>query len=89
MDVERRLVAQRRPVLALRLRDDWLGPAASLGWLLGKMPHAVQQTDVIAPDDLQGRPADHFAWMKQPGAIASRIARWIDARDTAFTPPRS
>jgi len=88
-DFERRLAGQRQPVLALRLRDDWLGPAASLGWLLGKMPHAVQQTDVIAPHDLQGRPADHFGWMKQPGAIASRIACWIDARDTAFTPPPS
>ncbi|WP_329740781.1 alpha/beta fold hydrolase [Dyella sp. A6] len=87
VDLEQRLALLRQPVLALRLRDDWLGPAASLGWLLGKMPRALQQTDVIMPDELEGRPADHFAWMKQPDAIASRMAGWIDARNAAFLVP--
>jgi predicted alpha/beta hydrolase len=83
-DFEQRLAALRRPLLALRLRDDWLGPAASLDWLLGKMPHAPREVGVIAPADLGGLPADHFAWMKSPDAIAARIAHWVGVQDAAF-----
>ena len=83
-DFERQLAALELPVLALRLRDDWLGPAASLDWLLGKMPRARRRHELVTPEDLGGRPADHFGWMKGPEAIALRIADWIAERDTAF-----
>lgn len=84
-DLEQRLAALDLPVLALRLRDDWLGPKASLNWLLGKMPLAARQVEVIGPQELGGRPADHFGWMKTPAPIAARIAIWIAAHDRAFT----
>jgi predicted alpha/beta hydrolase len=64
------------PLLALRLSDDWLGPAASLDWLLGKMPLAQRHVEVVTADDLDG-PADHFSWMKAPAVIAERIVRWM------------
>jgi len=83
-DFEQRLAELDRPVLALRLRDDWLGPAASLDWLLGKMPHALRRHAQITPDDLVGQPADHFGWMKTPAAIAARIVDWIATHDAAF-----
>ena len=83
-DFEQRLAALELPVLAQRLRDDWLGPAASLDWLLGKMPRALRRHEQIAPEDLGGKPADHFGWMKTPEPIATRIAEWIAARDAAF-----
>jgi predicted alpha/beta hydrolase len=83
-DFEQRLAALELPVLAQRLRDDWLGPAASLDWLLGKMPHALRQRELVTPGDLGGGAADHFGWMKTPGPIAARIAEWIAAHDTAF-----
>lgn len=83
IDLERRLAALEAPVLALRLRDDWLGPAASLDWLLGKLPQAPHEVAVVAAAELGGQPADHFTWMKAPDAIAARIAHWIGALDTA------
>jgi predicted alpha/beta hydrolase len=64
------------PVLALRLHDDWLGPAASLEWLLGKLPRAAVTRDVLTRDDLHA-PADHFGWMKSPQPVAARIAGWL------------
>ena len=78
-DFERRLAALQLPVLALRLRDDWLGPAASLAWLLGKMPLASTREGIVTPDQLAGQPADHFSWMKVPGGVAAQLAAWMDA----------
>jgi predicted alpha/beta hydrolase len=79
-DLEAALRRQQAPVFAQRLRDDWFGPEASLAFLLGKMPEASQRTDVIAPEDLAGAPADHFAWMKVPSEIARRLAGWMRSR---------
>jgi predicted alpha/beta hydrolase len=79
-DIEAALRQQRAPVFAQRLRDDWFGPEASLAFLLDKMPDAPRQIDVIAPADIAGAPADHFAWMKVPAGVARRIAGWIAAR---------
>jgi predicted alpha/beta hydrolase len=79
VDLEAALRTQRAPVLALRLRDDWFGPEASLAFLLGKMPDAPRHIEVIGPDDLAGAPADHFAWMKVPQEIARRLAEWMQA----------
>ncbi|OOG40817.1 alpha/beta fold hydrolase [Rhodanobacter sp. C05] len=80
-DFEQELAASPLPVLALRLQDDWLGPQASLDWLLGKMPRANRSVEVITPPDLGGKPADHFGWMKTPEPIAARIAAWIATQD--------
>ncbi len=79
-DFEQRLAALQLPVIALRMRDDWLVPADSLDWLLGKMRPAARHVAVVAPEDQQGRPADHFSWMKQPDLVASRLAEWIAAQ---------
>lgn len=84
-DFEQALAASPLPVLALRLQDDWLGPRASLDWLLGKMPQASQRVEVITTQDLDGRPADHFSWMKTPEPIAARIASWVAAQDVGLT----
>lgn len=80
VDLEAALGRQKAPVLALRLRDDWFGPEASLAFLLGKMPEASRETDVITPADIAGAKADHFAWMKAPTEIARRLAGWMRAR---------
>ena len=68
------------PLFALRLRDDWLVPQASLDWLLDKMPRSPRQVGVVSPEDLNGQRADHFRWMKTPTPIAERMARWILSR---------
>jgi predicted alpha/beta hydrolase len=76
-DLEAALARVGAPVLALRLRDDWLGPKASLDWLLRKMPAAPQEAELVGPEALDGAPADHFAWMKKPSGIARKIASGI------------
>jgi predicted alpha/beta hydrolase len=76
-DFERGLGQLALPLLALRMRDDWLVPAPSLAWLLGKMPHNRVTQEVVTSADLDGKPADHFGWMKTPAPLASRIADWL------------
>ncbi len=83
-DFERRLANLRLPLLALRLRDDWLGPRASLDWLLGKMPLVPPHVELMAPPDMGGAAADHFSWMKTPVAVAARIVAWLGADDQSF-----
>ena len=81
-DLESKLAALQLPVLALRLRDDWLGPAASLDWLLDKLGPADHAQVLLAPQDLAGGSADHFSWMKVPAPIAARVFDWLEALDT-------
>ncbi|GLQ46588.1 hypothetical protein GCM10007862_16390 [Dyella lipolytica] len=85
VDFERQLAALELPVLALRLRDDWLVPQSSLDWLLDKMPKASQQTGIVTPEQLAGQGADHFTWMKVPDALAARLADWIEHRHAVIT----
>lgn len=78
-DFRARLAGLTQPVLGLRLRDDWLGPAGSLDWLLRRMPLAARRHQVLAPADLDGVAADHFSWMQAPEAVARHIAGWMAA----------
>ncbi len=82
VDFEHLLSRLRVPVLGLRMQDDWLAPQASLSWLLGKMPASPSVQQVITGADLGSDKADHFGWMKMPGAVATRIAAWLDAQPT-------
>ena len=83
-DLEQATAALEFPLLALRMQDDWLGPVASLDWLLSKMPRTRSTRDVLTPQDLAGR-ADHFSWMKAPVPVAERIAGWIATQESAAT----
>jgi predicted alpha/beta hydrolase len=70
------LARLRQPALALRFSHDWLVPEASLRALLGKLgggTHAIETFD----DARLGARADHFRWMRQPAAVAARIAGWL------------
>ena len=73
-DLEATLAQVGVPVCALRLADDWLGPAESLDWLLGKMPAAPHEVRLMGRDDLGGVPADHFSWMKAASGVAAGIS---------------
>lgn len=74
-DLDQALAALDRPVRALALADDWLGPRSSLEFLLAKMPAAPRQ--VASFDAVQaGTRADHYAWMAQPAAVAD----WLTAQ---------
>ncbi len=64
------------PALALRFSEDWLVPEASLQALLAKLaggPHTIETFDAAR----LGTTPDHFRWMRQPTAVAGRIAGWL------------
>lgn len=73
MDLEAALAKVATPLRAVAFDDDWLGPGSSLGFLLSKMPAAPADIFALGAGDL-GTHADHFSWMKQPSAVASRLA---------------
>lgn len=83
-DLESDLARLDLPVLGIRLSDDWLAPAASLDWLLAKMPRApVSRVELTA--EALGTSADHFAWMKVPMPVAARVAAHVRASSISCT----
>jgi predicted alpha/beta hydrolase len=80
------LAALHLPIFALRLSDDWLVPAGSLTWLLGKMSRSPSTVGVLTAQDMDGQPADHFSWMKAPRPIVERVAQWMSARAAVDKP---
>lgn len=80
VNLDAALHALALPIVALRLQNDWLAPLPSLQWLLGKMPKAPRWIELIGPNDLNDVPADHFAWMKSPFALASPIAAYLNRK---------
>lgn len=79
MDLEAALRRVEAPVLGLRLADDWLGPAASLTWLLDKVPLAPRTLVTFTRGDLGVPAATHFAWMPTPDPVAATIADWVES----------
>ena len=84
VDFERQLATLELPLLALRLRDDWLAPSSSLEWLLDKLPRAHRKMGVVTPEQLAGQAADHFTWMKAPHVLVTQLADWIHGRDNVI-----
>lgn len=76
IDLETLLAEVVADVDAVLFHDDWLVPASSLRFLLTKMrPRSVNIERLDATT--LGTRADHFAWMKQPGAVAAALARHL------------
>jgi len=74
-DLEARLAGLAVSVRAVGFADDWLGPRASLDWLLQKLPRATASVSWLAKHDLGGVPADHFAWLKAPAGVVAALTR--------------
>ncbi|GAB3737507.1 alpha/beta fold hydrolase [Silanimonas algicola] len=70
-----RIAALRMPFLGLRLADDRLVPAASLHALVAATGTRSASEAVLDAARL-GVAADHFAWMREPRAVAEAIAGW-------------
>ena len=77
-DLEAGMARLARPVRALALSDDWLAPASSARFLLSKLPAADVRLAVFDRARAGAAP-DHYAWMKQPGAVADWLC--ADAGD--------
>lgn len=74
IDLEAAMAQVEIDARALVLDSDWLAPESSLRFLLSKLPRTQAQVDTLDAGRL-GTRADHFAWMKQPGAIAVALMR--------------
>jgi predicted alpha/beta hydrolase len=74
VDLERALQRVDVPVRAVAFTGDWLAPVSSLRFLLSKL--ATPTVDLRLLDDTGlGVRADHFAWLQQPGAVATALRR--------------
>lgn len=89
VDLERALRQVQVPILGVRLADDWLAPAASLAHLLDKAPLAPRTLVTLAPAELGGIPATHFAWLQAPEPVAASLARWLGALSADATDTRA
>jgi predicted alpha/beta hydrolase len=65
---------------AVLLKNDWFAPPRSMQALLDKMPRATVTTQVLDRAAL-GTNADHFAWMKQPQAVAKALSDSFESSD--------
>lgn len=72
VDLERALGEVEVHADAVLLDKDWYAPPASLRALLRKMPQSSLRMTVLDSHALGVR-ADHFAWMKQPGAVVDAL----------------
>ena len=71
-DIEAGLRALDVDAAAVAFPDDWLAPVSSLRFLLSKMPRAEASVRVLDAPAL-GVVADHFAWLRQPQAVARAL----------------
>ena len=72
--VEQQMTQLQLSCTSITLADDWLAPASSLDALLEKLPASQQQRITLDTTTLGVR-ADHFAWMRQPAAVATALLR--------------
>lgn len=80
-----RIAALDLPFLGLRLADDRLVPEASQRALIAATG-SRRATERLLDAEALGVPADHFAWMREPRAVAEAIAAWWPSGRDAVSP---
>jgi predicted alpha/beta hydrolase len=73
-DLEAALSTVEADVQAVLLDRDWFAPRRSMQALLDKLPRSLPILAMLDSKAL-GIRADHFAWMKQPGAVVDVLLR--------------
>ena len=71
-DLEAAMAGASPAIRGVLFERDWLAPPASLAGLLAKFPRGRKHVTRLGADAL-GTRADHFAWMKQPDAVAAAL----------------
>lgn len=77
IDLEAALGQVQAEAHAVLFSRDWYAPRRSMQALLDKMPRSGSRISVLDEHALGVR-ADHFAWMKQPQAVAAVLAGSTD-----------
>ena len=72
VDLEAALAQVSVEARGVLLAHDWYAPRSSLQALLDKMPRTRSHISMLDRHALGAR-ADHFAWMKQPGAVVEAL----------------
>ncbi|MET0583154.1 MAG: alpha/beta fold hydrolase [Pseudoxanthomonas sp.] len=72
IDLEAALSAVDADTRGVLMAQDWFAPRSSMQSLLDKMPRSRSRVTVLDAAALTV-PADHFAWMKQPQAVANAL----------------
>ena len=80
-----RIAALDAPFLGLRLADDHLVPPASMQALIAATGTRRASERLLSANEL-GVAADHFAWMREPRAVAAAIADWWREGAGALSP---
>lgn len=84
-DFSARLRRVQAPMLGVHLVEDRLVPEAALSALAAATAaRSVQQVRLDATT--LGLPADHFAWMRSPQAVADTLAHWWHAQRPSISP---
>lgn len=73
-DLEAALSSIEADVRAVLMERDWFAPRRSMQALLDKLPRTLPMLTTLDSTAL-GIHADHFAWMKQPGAVVDVLLR--------------
>lgn len=68
-DLEAGMATFTGDIRCVIFKDDWLAPPSSARFLTGKLPNARVAATTLDAQAL-GTKADHYAWMKRPGAVA-------------------
>lgn len=71
-DLDAAMAQFRGEVRAVSMANDWLAPPSSMAFLTGKLRNARVRATTLDAARLGAR-ADHYAWMKQPGAVAAAL----------------
>lgn len=77
-DLDAQLAAYDGRVLALRMNDDWLAPAASLAHLRRLTAAAQWREWLLESHHFDHKRADHFGWLKEPAPVVERIRQWLE-----------
>lgn len=72
-DLDHACLGLSLPITAIAFADDWFAPRSALDALLAKAPAAPYRVWMLTAGEL-AVPADHFAWMKAPHAVARVLA---------------
>lgn len=72
VDLESAMAGVTADTHAVLLAQDWFAPRRSMQGLLAKLPHSQHSLTTLDQAALGAR-ADHFAWMKRPGAVVRAL----------------
>ncbi|WP_172381798.1 alpha/beta fold hydrolase [Streptomyces sp. MNP-20] len=77
VDYERALRDLTHPVLAVGVAGDRLAPAGSRRHLLAKVPRCALEEWEYTSEAADGKPIDHFRWVRYHAGLCTRLARWV------------